>query len=125
MIPLAVFIPLILGTVSYALFTYKRYKKFVLRHLFSVLVFSLAWFPVALLHFWNYKDFSNPPKLLKDVTATQLAAIAGALSGFLTIAAMIALPKLVLWLQKRKHGHRLGWNEMKESAVDTLQMDSH
>jgi len=71
LLPLIVFIPWVIGAVSYALLKYKtEYKKFIIRHLAAVIVFSMAWFPVALLHFWN-ADFinGNPPKVLKQATS--------------------------------------------------------
>jgi len=71
LLPLIVFTPLMVGAVSYAFFKYtynQRYKKFIVRHLAAVVVFSVAWFPVALLHFWNAKFISgDPPNALKDV----------------------------------------------------------
>lgn len=69
LLPLVLFTPVMVGAVSYAFFTYnQRYKKFIVRHLAAVVVFSVAWFPVALLHFWNAKFISGyPPIGLQDV----------------------------------------------------------
>ena len=99
LVPLMLFTPLIVGAVSYAFFKYnRRYKKFILRHLAAVTIFSLAWFPVALLHFWNAHFIGYPPTSLRDVTPTQLAAIIGALSGFLTVSGQA----LVMYFQRTR-----------------------
>lgn len=45
----------------------QRYHRYVIRHLCAVAAFILAWFPAALLHFWNEKSIGNPGHALKDV----------------------------------------------------------
>ena len=100
LLPLVVFTPLILGAVSYTFCKYQgqqdtQYKRYITRHIAVVAVFSLAWFPVALLHFWNARIISgDPPEVLKDVITRQIACIAGSLSDFLTVAVQAIIIKL-------------------------------
>ena len=86
LLPLTTLTPLIVWAMIYALCRYhQKYKKFITRHTAVVVMFSFAWFPVALLHFWNANFINgNPPLVLKDVIYRQIACILGALSGFLT-----------------------------------------
>jgi hypothetical protein len=98
--PLMFITPLTLGAVYYTFFKYKKqqdeqYKRYITRHIAVVVVFSIAWLPVALLHFWNARIISgHPPVALKEVISRQIACILGALSDFLTVTVTAITIKL-------------------------------
>ena len=123
LLPLVIFTPLILGAMSYTFFKYnQRYKKFITRHIAVVVVFSLAWFPVALLHFWNARIISGyPPVALKEVIARQIACILGAFSGFLTVAVQVIIA--ILQRSRRRTPSIGSVHAIEDTALESLTMD--
>ena len=128
LVPMILFTPLILVAVTYAFVKYNlRYKRYIVRHISAVVAFSVSWFPAALLHFWNEQDIGSPGTGLKGVTCSQVASVLGALSGFITVCAMVAVPAVVSrWQGSRRllNAHFPSFNASKDTTLETFAMSS-
>lgn len=103
LIPLAILTPLMFVAVWMSYKKYdKRYRKFILRHLAVVVVFSGCWLPVALVHFLNEGSIRAESHAMNNVRFPQIAALLGSASGLLTVIARLLEPGLLKKLIHRE-----------------------
>lgn len=101
-VPLSLYAPLCLYAALYSLRKYRTHfllRRYIVKHTFVVITFSLCWFFPALIHFLNEPDIDQAKKqrVLGDV-----AMISGAISGLLTVTVRLMEPGLVRRLLNRK-----------------------
>lgn len=101
-VPLSLYAPLCLSAAFYSLRQYRTHfllRRYIVKHTWVVITFSACWFFPALIHLLNEPDIDeakNQPVL------ADIAMIAGAISGFLTVIVRLLEPGFLCKLVHRK-----------------------
>ena len=101
-VPLSLYAPLCLSAALYSLRKYRTHfllRRYIVKHTFVVLTFTVCWFFPALIHLLNEPDIDQAKN---QPTLGAVAMISGAISGLLTVIVRLMEPGLVRRLLYRK-----------------------
>ena len=122
-VPLCLYSPLCLCAAVYSLHKYRTHfllRRYIIKHLFVVLAFTVCWFFPALIHLLNEKDINEARH---QPVLSGIAMITGAISGFITVFVRFLEPGFIGRLRSKKINTEFTSNHFSPQPVKTSDIE--